>query len=123
MEKQKTIITFEYLYAHGDCNLKNKDKQIAKWGCCCICKNRLELHKHCCHSNRTNPNKCVCEETLNVYACISFHEVDGTRRMNLCGEHGCCELFQECDKEVLKADKNHIRHYEYKMQVRQFNAS
>lgn len=83
-------IEFEYI-DKAKCNLKNKEYK--HWGCCCICANRLELHKHCCHSPDGLKGKCVCGDSLKVYICKAFNAMGETRRVNLCGKHGVCECF------------------------------
>jgi len=81
-------IEFEYRDAMP-CQLESRWK-----GCCCVCKNRMEAFKHCCHS--PSPDSCACSETLGFYLCCVFVNYDGhwERRVNLCGEHGYCEMFE-----------------------------
>jgi hypothetical protein len=66
-----------------------------RWkGCCCICKHRMAVYKHCCHSPRLE-GKCVCGEFLGFYLCSIWVNYEGTweRRIQLCGEHGYCEMY------------------------------
>jgi len=91
-------IEFEYLNNDNECNFKNKDKAMRKFGCCCKCQHRLELHKQCCHSP-IETGKCVCVESLNIYACSYSHDIEKPyRNIHLCGKHGCCEAFAKISK-------------------------
>ena len=89
-------IKFEY-FDNMACNLDNKE--IGHWGCCCKCANRIEVHKHCCHSEKTEEQKndCICGESLKFYVCTAMVE-ERERSVNLCGTHGVCELFAKIKK-------------------------
>ena len=84
--------TIKFLYVSTQrCNLN--DEKFSHWGCCCQCVHRLNVTKHCWHSNYSD--SCNCNEAIGFYVCDLFHAMGETDRVNLCGEHGMCECFQQ----------------------------
>lgn len=79
----------------------------SRWkGCCCVCKHRTELFKHCCHSPKPE-GTCVCSESLGIFVCIVWVNYDGhwERKVHLCGEHGYCELYEAIPKGCPTCDR------------------
>jgi hypothetical protein len=79
-------IEFEYLNEKGECFLNSH------WnGCCCNCKYRAMVNKHCSHSPRQA--NCVCSEPLGFYICSLFHAEYNCPHVYLSSEHGFCEMY------------------------------
>lgn len=59
------------------------------WGCCCVCKNRLTLHKE------------STTEKGYGFVCKLFNDVNSSVRIAFeSTEHGVCEGFQSIDLKI-----------------------
>lgn len=103
----KKRIEFNY-YNNTACNLESND--LPHWGCCCVCKHRLEVLKSCCRNDDEEDHKCICSKSLEFYVCEIGNIFDENRKVNIAGKHGLCECFhpkksEEEFQEILKNRK------------------
>ena len=95
-KREEKEISFTYIEGDTPC------QKGTRWdGCCCECAYRGVVHKHCWHSPKPEKGKCICKESLGFYVCTAWLSGigEGSRRVQLSGEHGYCELFKRMKRE------------------------